>query len=82
MEIEEKVREIVAASFCLQMEDLTLDTHFIDDLNGDSLDTIEVIMELEEELDIKIPDDDADKIMTIGQVVEYVRGKMDEAKQP
>jgi len=74
MNIFEKVRAIVAEQLGVEADDITLETSF-DDLNADSLDVVELIMALEEEFDIEIPDEDAEKIKTVGDAVEYIKDK-------
>ena len=61
------------ASFIDSEESVTLDAHFIDDLGADSLDIVELVMALEEEFDIEIPDADAEKVVTVGDVVDYIK---------
>ncbi len=68
----ERVIDIVADQLGVDKEKITLETSFVDDLGADSLDTVELVMELEEEFDINIPDDEAEKIRTVGHVVEYI----------
>jgi acyl carrier protein len=74
MNIFEKVRSIVAEQLSVDSADITLETSF-DDLNADSLDVVELIMALEEEFDIEIPDEDAEKIKTVGDAVDYIKDK-------
>ncbi|MEX2306995.1 MAG: acyl carrier protein [Pirellulales bacterium] len=68
----ERVKDIVADNLGVDREKITVDTSFVNDLGADSLDTVELVMELEEEFDINIPDDAAEKIQTVGQAVEYI----------
>lgn len=70
--IYDRVVQIVAEQLGAEKEKITKDTHFVNDLSADSLDVVELVMELEEEFDITIPDDAAEKIQTIGQAVEYI----------
>ena len=71
-EIDEKVRLLVAEAVGKPPAAVTLEASLINDLGADSLDTVELVMELEEEFDINIPDDAAEKIQTVGQAVEYI----------
>lgn len=71
--ILEKVKEVIVDQLGVEEDIIKLDTSFIDDLGADSLDIVELIMSLEEEFDIQIPDDDAEKISTVGDVVEYIK---------
>ena len=69
----EKIQEIIADKLSIDAEEITLDSSFIDDLNADSLDIVELIMALEDELDMEIADEDAEKFVTVGDVVEYIK---------
>lgn len=71
--ILEKVKEVIVDQLGVEEEMIKSDTSFIDDLGADSLDIVELIMSLEEEFDIQIPDNDAEKISTVGDVVEYIK---------
>jgi|TARA_R110002095_G_scaffold213841_1_gene205046 acyl carrier protein len=73
--IEEKVVGIVSEQLGHPKEDITLESKFIDDLKADSLDIVELVMEFEDEFDVTIPDDDYDKIKTVGDVVGYITEK-------
>jgi acyl carrier protein len=70
--VSERVIEIVATQLGVSKEQITPETNFVNDLGADSLDQVELVMELEEEFDINIPDDAAEKIQTVGQAVEYI----------
>jgi len=70
--VEERVIDIVAEQLGVDKEKITRDTSFVNDLGADSLDTVELVMELEEEFDITIPDDAAEKIQTVGQAISYI----------
>lgn len=70
--VEERVIDIVAEQLGVEKEKVTAETSFVNDLGADSLDTVELVMELEEEFDITIPDDAAEKIQTVGQAVEHI----------
>lgn len=71
--IFDKVKEIVVEQLGVEAEDVNLESSFIDDLGADSLDIVELIMALEEEFELEIPDEDAEKFPTVGEVVEYVK---------
>ena len=70
--IEERVRKIVVEQLGVTEDQVTLEASFVDDLGADSLDTVELVMELEEEFEIDIPDDAAAKIQTVGEAVEFI----------
>jgi acyl carrier protein len=70
--IEERVTDIVSEQLGVEKEKISRDTSFVNDLGADSLDTVELVMELEEEFDINIPDDAAEKIQTVGHAIEYI----------
>lgn len=74
MSVYEKIKDIVAEQLGVEEEDINEDTSF-DDLNADSLDIVELIMALEEEFDLEIPDEDAENLTTVGAAVEYVKSK-------
>ena len=71
--ILEKVKEVIIEQLAVDDEAIKLETSFIDDLGADSLDIVELIMALEEEFDMQIPDSEAEKISTVGDVVEYIK---------
>ena len=71
--IEEQLREVIARQLDLKPEDVRPESSFIDDLGADSLDIVELIMALEEEFDLQIPDSEAEKIATVGDVIEYIK---------
>ena len=71
--ILEKVKEVIVEQLGVEDENIKLDTSFIDDLGADSLDIVELIMALEEEFDMQIPDSEAEKISTVNDVVEYIK---------
>jgi acyl carrier protein len=70
-----KVKEVVMDKLGVEESQITETAHFMDDLGADSLDTVELIMQLEEEFGIEIPDEDAEKITTVGAAVEYIDKK-------
>ncbi len=71
--IEEKVIEIVAEQMGVDKAEVSRETFFVNDLNADSLDTVELVMEFEDEFELSIPDEEAEKIQTVGQAVDYIR---------
>jgi len=75
MNIEEKVKEIIVEQLDVDASEVTLDSKFIEDLGADSLDTAELVMAFEEAFDIEIPDDDAEKILTVKNTVDYITEK-------
>jgi len=77
--VEERVIDIVAEQLGVSKEQITRDTSFVNDLGADSLDTVELVMELEEEFDINIPDDAAEKIQTVGQAIDHIQAAVDNA---
>jgi len=74
--IEERVAEIVAEQMGVDKAQITRETSFVNDLGADSLDTVELVMEFEDEFDISIPDEDAEKIQTVGQALDYVEAHL------
>ena len=79
-EIKDKVMKIVSEQMGVEKSELTLETSFVNDLNADSLDTVELVMEFEDEFELSIPDEEAEKIQTIGQAVDYI-GKAQGSKK-
>ncbi len=69
---EERIKEIIVEQLGVEKDQITLDASFIDDLGADSLDTVELVMAFEEEFDIEIPDEDAEKIRTVRDVTDYL----------
>ncbi|NLX21627.1 MAG: acyl carrier protein [Phycisphaerae bacterium] len=70
--IEDKVLTIVSEQMAINKAEITRETSFINDLNADSLDIVELVMEFEDNFDMSIPDEEAEKIKTVGQVVDYI----------
>jgi acyl carrier protein len=70
---EEKIKEIIVEQLGVSAEQVKPEARFIDDLGADSLDTVELIMALEEEFEIEIPDEDAEKMVTVGDAVNYLK---------
>jgi acyl carrier protein len=71
-DIEERVKKIVAEQLGANEADVKLESSFVDDLGADSLDTVELVMALEEEFECEIPDEDAEKITTVQQAIDYI----------
>ncbi len=71
-EIEEKVIQIVSEQLSVDKGELSRETSFVNDLNADSLDTVELVMELEDEFDMTIPDEEAEKLATVGDAILYI----------
>tara|TARA_B100000686_G_C16565049_1_gene849833 strand:- start:679 stop:915 length:237 start_codon:yes stop_codon:yes gene_type:complete len=71
--VEERVKEIIIDQLGVEEKQVELSASFIDDLGADSLDTVELVMALEEEFDIEIPDEEAEKIATVQQAVDYIK---------
>ena len=69
----EKITEIIIDKLGVDSEKITLEAKFIDDLGADSLDTVELIMQFEEEFEIEIPDEDAEKILSVQQALDYIK---------
>ena len=74
----EKVKSIISEQLGVDEEEITMESSFIDDLGADSLDIVELIMALETEFDIEIPDEDAEKVTSVGDVVEYIKSHVEE----
>ena len=74
----EMIKEIIADKLSVDPESITLEASFIDDLNADSLDIVELIMALEDELEMEIPDEDVENFKTVGDVVNYVKAHHEE----
>lgn len=75
MSLQDKVRSIVAEQLGVKPEEVTPQAKFIDDLGADSLDTVELVMALEEEFGIEIPDEEAEKLVTVGDAMKYIEEK-------
>lgn len=75
MAAEERIRKIIAEQLGVEEEDVVPDASFVEDLGADSLDTVELVMALEEEFDVEIPDEDAEKIQKVAQAIEYIKEK-------
>lgn len=74
----EKIQELIADKLSVNIDEITLDASFMDDLNADSLDIVELIMALEDELDMEIADEDVENFKTVGDVVNYLKSHHEE----
>ena len=75
--VEERVKQIVVEQLGVKDEEVTPDSSFVDDLGADSLDTVELVMALEEEFNCEIPDEEAEKITTVQQAIEYINAHLE-----
>ena len=75
MEVEQRVKNIIVEQLNVDTEAVTPDASFVDDLGADSLDIVELVMTMEEEFNLEIPDDDAEKIKNVGDVINYVTSR-------
>jgi len=80
-DIEARVKAIVAEQLGVDQAEINRETSFVNDLNADSLDTVELVMEFEDEFDMNIPDEEAEKIQKIGQAIEYIEMNMGKASE-
>ena len=71
--IEERVRKLVCEQLCVKEDEVTIEASFVEDLGADSLDTVELVMALEEEFEAEIPDEDAEKITTVKEAIDYIQ---------
>jgi acyl carrier protein len=76
MAVEERVKKIIAEQLGVEEDDVVPEAKFVEDLGADSLDTVELVMALEEEFEIEIPDDDAEKIQTVGAAIDFIKEKV------
>jgi acyl carrier protein len=79
--IEQKVIEIISEQMGVDKSEITRETSFINDLNADSLDTVELVMEFEDDFDMSIPDEEAEKIQTVGAAIDYIINAIQSKKQ-
>ena len=75
---QQKVIDLIVDQLGVDADNVTPEAHFIDDLGADSLDTVELVMAFEEEFDIEIPDEDAEKLETVGNAIEYLNKRLSE----
>lgn len=75
-DIVERLKRIIEEQLMVDEDEITEDASFVDDLGADSLDTVEMIMELEDEFGIEIPDEEAEKLVTVGDAIEYIERKV------
>ena len=75
-DIEAKVIQIVSEQMSVDKSEITRQTSFVNDLNADSLDTVELVMELEDEFDMTIPDEEAEKLKTVGEAIDYIKKQL------
>jgi len=79
-EIEAKVKKIVAEQMGVSESEITRETSFVNDLNADSLDTVELVMEFEDEFEMSIPDEEAEKIQTVGMAIDFIINHLSSAE--
>ncbi len=80
-EIADRVREIIAEQLMVDLEEVTDEASLVDDLGADSLDTVELLMEMEDEFGIEIPDQDVEKIATVGEAIAYIEAHVQEKER-
>ncbi len=78
MDLEQRIKEIIADQLGVEVDKLNPNAKFVEDLGADSLDVVELVMAFEEEFGIEIPDEDAEKIRTVGDVIDYLKEKVKE----
>jgi len=78
VEIEEKVIQVVSEQMSVDKSEVSRNTSFVNDLNADSLDTVELVMELEDEFDLTIPDEEAEKLRTVGEAIDYIKNHLED----
>ena len=75
MAVADQVKKIIVEQLGVDEDEVTPDASFVDDLGADSLDTVELVMAFEEEFSIEVPDEDAEKLQKVGDVIDYIEGK-------
>ncbi len=80
--MESKVKKVLAETLGIDESEVKRDSKFVEDLGVESLDTVEIVAALEEEFDIDIPDEDAEKNVTVGQAIDYIEDKLKQKKTP
>jgi len=75
MSVADRVKAIIVEQLGVEEDEVTMDASFIDNLGADSLDIVELVMALEEEFDLEIPDEDAEKIRTVGEAIRYIQDR-------
>ena len=80
MSVEAKVKEIIVENLGVDQEKVTEDASFVEDRGADSLDTVERVMAFEEEFDVEIPDEDAEKMRTVGEAIHYLKNKTEKGE--
>ncbi len=77
-DLESQVKEIISRQLMVDEDELTMDASYVEDLGADSLDTVEMIMEFEDEFGLEIPDEDAENLRTVGESIEYLENLLNE----
>lgn len=77
-DIAERVKKIIEEQLMVDSSEVTVDASFVDDLGADSLDVVEMIMEIEDEFGIEIPDEDAEKLATVGDAIKYIERRVEQ----
>ncbi len=76
-DLDQRIIEIIAEQLSMDVDEVQADSTFIEDLGADSLDIVELIMAIEEEFEVEVPDEDAEKLLTVQQTIDYVAGKVE-----
>ena len=75
-QVEERIKKIIAEQLMMEPEEIKDKDHFVEDLGADSLDVVELVMAFEDEFGIEIPDEEAEKIATVGEAIEYIKSRL------